>query len=96
MQRAPEIEARVREALNLDGVAEIRGKGAMLGMVLESREMTEFVVGRCLENGLLLGWTLHSNTLVRLAPPLIISDELLDEAMSQLQTHINAWHKKQK
>ncbi|MFW6348367.1 MAG: aspartate aminotransferase family protein [Cyclonatronaceae bacterium] len=94
MDRAPAIEARVRHALQLDGVAEIRGKGAMLGMVLESREMTEFVVGRCLEDGLLLGWTLHSNTLVRLAPPLIISDELLDEALSILATHITAWNTK--
>ena len=94
MQRAPEIEARVRQALHLDGVVEVRGKGAMLGMVLESREMTEFVVAKCLEDGLLLGWTLHSNTLVRLAPPLIISDELLEEALQVLQKHIKAWYLK--
>jgi len=31
-----------------------------------------------MEEGVILGWTLHSNTLVRLAPPLIIDDETLD------------------
>jgi 4-aminobutyrate aminotransferase-like enzyme len=30
----------------------------------------------------LLGWTLHSDTLVRLAPPLTIPFEVLDEALA--------------
>jgi acetylornithine/N-succinyldiaminopimelate aminotransferase len=59
----------------------VRGRGAMLGMELASRAVTERVVGRCLERGVLLGWTLHSNTLVRLAPPLNIPFDVLDEAL---------------
>ncbi len=42
---------------------------------------TERVVQRCLQRGVLLGWTLHSNTLVRLAPPLNIPFEVLDTAL---------------
>ncbi len=84
-ERAPEIERKIRQGLDHSGVVEIRGKGAMLGMVLESREQTERVVSRCLENGLLLGWTLHSNTLVRLAPPLTIPDEIIEEAIALIQ-----------
>lgn len=63
---------------------EVRGKGAMLGLQLESWELTQRVVEECFEQGILLGWTLHSNTLVRLAPPLIIEQDLLDEVLDTI------------
>ncbi|MCH8556413.1 MAG: aminotransferase class III-fold pyridoxal phosphate-dependent enzyme [Balneolia bacterium] len=92
-ERAHYIEKKIRAGLSIEGVSEIRGKGAMLGMVLESFDMTKDVVGNCLENGLLLGWTLHSNTLVRLAPPLIIDDDVLDEAIEIIARAVRAYHK---
>lgn len=79
--RAKEVEAHVRSMLNHPLIVEVRGRGAMLGMELVNREMTEKVVNRCLEEGVLLGWTLHSNTLVRLAPPLSIPFDVLDAAL---------------
>jgi acetylornithine/succinyldiaminopimelate/putrescine aminotransferase len=75
--RAQKIEQLVRKELTAEGISEIRGVGAMLGMELEDRELTQKVVEECMEQGIILGWTLHSNTLVRLAPPLIIEEELL-------------------
>ncbi len=79
--RAVEIGRLVRERLRHPLIREVRGRGAMLGMELRSREATERVVRRCLERGVLLGWTLHSNTLVRLAPPLNIAWDVLGEAL---------------
>lgn len=85
MKRAPIIEQRVRQALeHLPGVVEVRGKGAMLGLQLQSYAQTMAVVEACMKEHILLGWTLHSNTLVRLAPPLTISDEVLDETLAVL------------
>lgn len=81
--KAQKIEQIVRKELSADGITEIRGVGAMLGMELEDRELTQQVVEECMEKGIILGWTLHSDTLVRLAPPLIIEDELL---LTTLQT----------
>ncbi|MGM0588409.1 MAG: aspartate aminotransferase family protein [Bacteroidota bacterium] len=72
------------------GIVEVRGRGAMLGIELESFEMTEQVVNRCLDEGIILGWTLHSNTLIRLAPPLIIDGELLSETLNTIRYHIDA------
>lgn len=92
-ERAHHIEKKIRAGLSIEGVSEIRGKGAMLGMVLESFEMTKAVVENCLENGLLLGWTLHSNTLVRLAPPLIIANEVLDEAIEIIAQAVRGYRK---
>ena len=81
--KAKQIEQIVREELTAAGIEEIRGVGAMLGMELQDRDLTQKVVESCFEKGIILGWTLHSNTLVRLAPPLIIEEDLL---RSTLQT----------
>lgn len=63
-----------------EGIVEVRGRGAMLGLQLRDASLTQKVVGECFENGLILGWTLHSNSLIRIAPPLIIEPELLEES----------------
>jgi acetylornithine/N-succinyldiaminopimelate aminotransferase len=79
--RAGEIELRMRSGLIHPLIREIRGMGAMLGMVLENATVTAEVVSRCLRSGVLLGWTLHSDNRVRLAPPLNIPWTVLDEAI---------------
>lgn len=84
LQRALDIEKTVKKNLKGKGIVEVRGKGAMLGLQLENWELTKNVVEECFDTGILLGWTLHSNTLVRLAPPLIIEDELLNEVLDTI------------
>ncbi|MFB3130967.1 MAG: aspartate aminotransferase family protein [Rhodothermales bacterium] len=79
--RALQIEERVRATLAHPLIHDLRGRGAMLGMDLVDPPVTERVVQRCLRHGVLLGWTLHANTLVRLAPPLTIPFEVLDTAL---------------
>lgn len=80
-ERAEAIERKLKEGLRAPGIVEVRGKGAMLGMELEDRELTQCVVEACFDKGIILGWTLHSDTLVRLAPPLIIEDDLLESVI---------------
>lgn len=84
LSRAIEIEKVVKDKLKRSGILEVRGMGAMLGLQLESWELTKKVVEECFEQGVLLGWTLHSNTLIRLAPPLIIEDKLLNEVLDTI------------
>lgn len=88
--RAPEIGRRVRAALRHPLVREVRGRGAMLGMELVSRDVTARVVDRCLAGGVLLGWTLHSDTLVRIAPPLTIPPDVLDDALAVIAAALDA------
>lgn len=92
IQRAREIEQILKEKLTGPGISEVRGKGAMLGLQLENRDLTQNTVEYCFNRGILLGWTLHSDTLIRLAPPLIIEDELLDEVadtiLEGISTHV--------
>jgi acetylornithine/succinyldiaminopimelate/putrescine aminotransferase len=89
LDRALEIEQKVKNTLKGNGITEVRGRGAMLGLQLESWELTRKVVEECFEKGILLGWTLHSNTLVRLAPPLIIEEVLLDEVLDNIMKAVN-------
>jgi len=81
-ERARAIEKRIRARLasNPD-ILEIRGMGAMLGLVLGDEAIAERFVRCCLDEGVLLGWTLHSASLIRVAPPLNIPFDALDEAL---------------
>ena len=88
--RAETVGQRVRERLDHPLIREVRGRGAMLGMELVSRDVTQQVVERCLDAGVLLGWTLHSNTLVRIAPPLNLREGALDVLDAALDTMLEA------
>jgi len=79
--RAKQIEKQIRETLVHPSIKEIRGMGAMLGMELQNAELTALVTEKCLKNGVLLGWTLHSNSLIRIAPPLNIEEDVLNMAL---------------
>ncbi|WP_456448230.1 acetylornithine transaminase [Thiolapillus sp.] len=63
-----------------EGVLEIRSAGLMLGIALD-RPCGE-LVGKALENGLLINVT--ADSVVRLLPPLTISDEQIEELVERL------------
>lgn len=88
--KASNIEKKSREILTGKGIVELRGKGALLGLELESSELTAKVVRNCFEEGIILGWTLHSDSLIRIAPPLIIDDELLTSTLMTIQNSIQS------
>lgn len=81
-----ELRARLEALVEPGRLAGVRGIGLLLGLELPSPEHTRRFVRQCLERRLLLGWTLHDDTIVRLAPPLTISDEDLDEAVAVIAT----------
>lgn len=92
LDKAKKIEEKAREMLSGKGIVELRGKGAMLGLELESKELTQFVVEQCFKKKIILGWTLHSNTLIRLAPPLIIEMELLADIFHSIKESIELFY----
>jgi 4-aminobutyrate aminotransferase-like enzyme len=88
--RAEVVGQHVRKRLDHPLIREVRGRGAMLGMELISRDVTQKMVAHCLDDGVLLGWTLHSNTLVRIAPPLNIPLDVLDAALDTMIDALDA------
>ena len=81
VERALWIEGRVRNKLKHAFITDLRGRGAMLGMDLMNTRVASQVVEQCLQRGVLLGWTLHSGTVIRIAPPLNIPEDTLSEAL---------------
>jgi acetylornithine/N-succinyldiaminopimelate aminotransferase len=56
-------------------IREIRGKGLMLGIQLNSFAQVEKLSQLCKERGVVIDWFLHCETAMRIAPPLIIKEE---------------------
>ena len=80
-ERALWVEERVRTKLGHTLITDLRGRGAMLGMDLVNTRVANQVVEQCLQRGVLLGWTLHSGTVIRIAPPLNIPEDTLNEVL---------------
>ena len=70
-------EILIRKHLQHPAIKEIRGKGLMLIALVESPELAEKIILRCLEKGLILFFLLFEGKAMRITPPLTISDEEL-------------------
>jgi acetylornithine/N-succinyldiaminopimelate aminotransferase len=66
------------------GLAAVRGRGMLLGLELESAAACARFVRRAQARGLILNWTLHRDTVVRLAPPLVLSDVEAERALTDI------------
>jgi acetylornithine/succinyldiaminopimelate/putrescine aminotransferase len=93
--RAEQTGARIRTALRTfgeryGGVREVRGLGMLIGLELESAERTRAFAERAFAEGIIIGWTLHSDPVIRLAPPLNISEEELGRGLVGLETALKA------
>jgi acetylornithine/N-succinyldiaminopimelate aminotransferase len=67
------------------GLSGVRGRGLLIGMDFITPEATKNFVHNCFAAGLILGWTLHRDTVVRLAPPLVISSAELSRAVTLMK-----------
>ena len=56
-------------------ITEIRGKGLMLAVIVESSDIASKVILKSLEKGLLLFWLLFEGKAIRITPPLTISEK---------------------
>lgn len=79
MQQALEKEQLIRKLLVHPLITEIRGKGLMLAAMTKSPEITDKVILRCQDKGLILFWLLFEGCAIRITPPLTISNEEIKE-----------------
>jgi acetylornithine/succinyldiaminopimelate/putrescine aminotransferase len=80
-EKGDEFVRRLQSLVGIGGFTAVRGRGLLIGMDFTTPEATRSFVQRCFTAGLILGWTLHRDAVVRLAPPLIISAEEIDRAV---------------
>lgn len=60
-------------------IEEIRGKGLMLAAMVPSAEITNEVIFKCQDKGLILFWLLFEGKAIRITPPLTISEDEIRE-----------------
>ncbi|WP_439153134.1 aspartate aminotransferase family protein [Winogradskyella sp.] len=75
MMEVLEKENLFREHLQHKHIKEIRGRGLMLALITESEDITNEVILRCQEAGLILFWLLFEPKAIRITPPLTISNQ---------------------
>jgi 4-aminobutyrate aminotransferase-like enzyme len=75
MERATVLESIFRQRLIHPKIKEIRGRGALLALELGDAALVQSVIARCLERGVITDWFLFCDTALRIAPPLIMTDE---------------------
>ncbi len=72
---------RLQEFTGRGKLKEVRGLGLLLGMEFGEVGATQRFVRSCFARGLILNWTLHSDKVVRLAPPLTLEPGEMDLAL---------------
>ncbi len=79
-------EKLIRKLLMHPKIKEIRGKGLMLALMVESEELASKIILECMNRGLILFWLLFEHKAIRITPPLTISDEEIIEGCSIITT----------
>lgn len=90
MEDALEKELLIRSLLVHPLIKEIRGKGLMLALIVDSNELASEIILKCLENGLLLFWLLFEGKAIRLTPPLTISEKEIKQGCQILINVLNS------
>lgn len=86
-----EKEALLRKHLNHPLIKEIRGKGLMLALMVDSPVIANRLVLQAKEDGLILFWLLYEPKAVRISPPLTISNEELIKGCSIIINILNSF-----
>lgn len=82
-------ELLFRNYLKHPKIKEIRGKGLMLAIIMESADLASEVIMKCKERGLILFWLLFEPTAIRITPPLTISEAEIKEGCDILTDVLN-------
>jgi acetylornithine/N-succinyldiaminopimelate aminotransferase len=83
-KKAKDKEHVIRKMLSHPMYAKISGKGLMLAVELDDQETCFKIVQKSLDKGLLIDWFLYAPHKLRIAPPLIITDEEIQFACNTL------------
>ena len=89
MKEALEKEKLFRKLLIHDKIKEIRGKGLMLSLIMETPEIASDIILKSLDKGLLLFWLLYEGKAIRITPPLTITNDEIKKGVDILLEVMN-------
>lgn len=70
----------IRSLLVHPAIKNIKGKGFMLSLDFEDTDLNFKIIETCVKNGLIVDWFLFNSHSMRIAPPLVITDEEIKAA----------------
>ena len=86
-ERAARVGADLRKRLEAfvgEDVVAIRGIGMLVGIEFASADQARSFVAEVLERGVVINWTLNADRVVRLAPPLTLTDDEMEFAVTAM------------
>jgi putrescine aminotransferase len=81
-------ELQVLAAAYPEVIRQVRGKGLMIGIELTKEGVGGFMMSNLIGNGILAAYTLNNPKVLRMEPPLIITDDQLATVMVALTTAV--------
>lgn len=84
-----EKELVFRSLLQHPLIKEVRGSGLLLAVELGDAELVQATIKKCLNRGVIADWFLFCDTALRIAPPLIITEEQIHEACKAILSSLN-------
>ncbi|MBV8222679.1 MAG: aspartate aminotransferase family protein, partial [Candidatus Eremiobacteraeota bacterium] len=79
LEGATELMAR-----HPDVIAQVRGRGLVVGVELTNEGYGGVIIPECLKLGLTAAYTLNQQKVIRLEPPLVVTKDEIDEALHLL------------
>jgi len=92
MQEVSEKETLIRKHLAHPHIKEIRGKGLMLALLVDTPDICNQIILNCQDNGLILFWLLFEPKAIRITPPLTISNDEIIEGCNIIIDALNKTH----
>lgn len=88
-ERAERIGERIKSGLmefkdKFDIVSDVRGKGLMIGIEFGMDEVGELTISQVVKRGMIAAYTLNNSRVIRIEPPLTISEEQADWAVKTM------------
>jgi len=80
IQQVAVKEALFRRLLVHPAIREVRSCGLLIAVEFESFEINKRIIDACIEKGLLTDWYLFAPECMRIAPPLLITEEEIEKA----------------
>ena len=89
MAHALQMEKRYRQGLKHPLIKSVRGRGLFLAVVLDVEVDLPRFISNALENGLVIDQFLFSHNSFRIAPPLIITRDEVDDSIQRVLATLN-------
>jgi acetylornithine/N-succinyldiaminopimelate aminotransferase len=84
IRKVEEKSALITRRLKHERIREVRSAGLLMSVVFSSFEENKMIIDRCVEKGVFTDWFLFAPHCMRIAPSLMIPDEILHDACDMI------------